>query len=61
VSGHRPKDIVDSLEVGITPKVVICDQGTNNISMQKLFRVTRLKPFITFEEENIYFFMTVHI
>jgi len=24
--------------------------------MQKLFGVTRLKPFITFEEENIYLF-----
>ena len=43
-------------KVGIKPKVVICDQGTNNISMQKLFGIIRLKPFITFEEENIHFF-----
>ncbi|KAE9527913.1 hypothetical protein AGLY_012737 [Aphis glycines] len=35
--------------------VIICDQGSNNLKMRKLFNVTKEKPYITFNNENVFF------
>jgi len=41
---------------GLIPKVIICDQGTNNVAMRKLFGITLEYRFITFDCEQKYFF-----
>ncbi|KAF0711482.1 Transposable element P transposase, partial [Aphis craccivora] len=61
VKGYRLKQIVARTitklkEIGLIPKVVVCDQGTNNLCMRNLFGVTETKPYIHFEGEKIYFF-----
>lgn len=53
ILAHTINKIID---VGLIPKIIICDQGTNNIGMRNLFRVTQTQPFISFNGENIYFF-----
>lgn len=42
-------------ECGLIPKVVICDQGSNNLKMRKLFNVTKENPYITYNNENVFF------
>ncbi|XP_022161765.1 uncharacterized protein LOC111027676 [Myzus persicae] len=61
VSGFRLKnimtDVINKVEdAGFIPKVIICDQGTNNIGMRNLFGATQTQPFININDENIYFF-----
>lgn len=61
VKGYRLKQIVAHTktklkEIGLIPKMMICDQRTNNLSMRNLFGVTYTRPYINFESENIYFF-----
>lgn len=61
VSCKNLKDILAQtinkiIDVGLIPKIIIWDQGTNNIGMRNLFRVTQTQPFINFNGENIYFF-----
>jgi len=61
VKGYMLKQIVAHTitklkEIGLIPKVMICDQGTNNLCMHNLFGVTYTRPYINFEGENIYFF-----
>ncbi|KAE9522538.1 hypothetical protein AGLY_017059 [Aphis glycines] len=58
VTGDRLKCIVEYTitklnECGLIPKVIICDQGSNNLKMRKLFNVTKEKPYITFNNENL--------
>jgi len=60
VSGDRLKQIMihtiqKLIECGLIPKVIICDQGSNNMKMRKLFGVTMEKPYITYNNENIFF------
>jgi len=60
VIGDRLKCIVEYTitklnECGLIPKVVICDQGSNNLKMRKLFNVTKENPFITYNNENVFF------
>ncbi|CAI6345839.1 unnamed protein product [Macrosiphum euphorbiae] len=60
VAGDRLKCIVEYTitklsECGLIPKVVICDQGSNNLKMRKLLNVTKEKPFITYNNENVFF------
>ncbi|KAL4088545.1 hypothetical protein QTP88_023639 [Uroleucon formosanum] len=60
VTGDQLKCIVEYTitklnECGFIPKVVICDQGSNNLKMRKLFNVTKENPFITYNNENLFF------
>ncbi|KAL4113920.1 hypothetical protein QTP88_017472 [Uroleucon formosanum] len=60
VTGDRLKCIVEYTitkfnECGLIPKVVICDQGSNNLKMRKLFNVTKENSFITYNNENVFF------
>jgi len=43
------------IECGLIPKVIICDQGSNNMKMRKLCGVTLEKPYITYNNEKIFF------
>lgn len=61
VPGPKVKDIIlmaiTKLQLAnFIPKVVVCDQGSNNIQARKLLNITREKPFININGENIYFF-----
>eukprot|EP00102_Acyrthosiphon_pisum_P020139 XP_016657349.1 PREDICTED: uncharacterized protein LOC107882849 [Acyrthosiphon pisum] len=61
VSGFRLKNIITDVinkvkDAGFIPKVILCDQGTNNIGMRNVFGATQTQPFINFNGENIYFF-----
>ena len=61
MAGHYIKElvlfIVNQLQaVGLVPKAVVCDQGSNNIKVRKLLGVTAEKPFIQVNGENTYFF-----
>jgi len=61
VSSFRLKYIITDVinkfkDAGFIPKVIICDQGTNNIGMRNLFGATQTQLFINFKGENIYFF-----
>ncbi|KAL4096704.1 hypothetical protein QTP88_021607 [Uroleucon formosanum] len=57
VTGDRLKCIVEYTitklnECGLIPKVVICDQGSNNLKMRKLFNVRKKNPLLTYSNEN---------
>ncbi|KAE9524351.1 hypothetical protein AGLY_015390 [Aphis glycines] len=41
------------INCGLIPKDIICDQGSNNIKMRKLFKVTIEKPYITYINEKL--------
>jgi len=41
--------------IGLIPKIVVCDQGTNNQQLRKILGVTSDFPFITHDEDKIYF------
>lgn len=41
--------------IGLIPKIVVCDQGTNNQQLRKILGVTSDFPFITHDEDTIYF------
>jgi len=61
VSSSNFKDIlihtIDKVrDAGFIPKVIICDQGTNNIGMRNQLNVTDIQPLINYNGENIYFF-----
>lgn len=60
ISGNKLKTIIIDIIIklkstGLIPKVIICDQGTNNQQLRKLLKVTSEEPFITFEGEKIFF------
>lgn len=59
VSGNYLKNIlinaIDKLtNCGLIPKVIISDQGSNNLKMRRLFGITNENPFITYNNNNIY-------
>jgi len=60
VKGYKLKQFAHTItkfkKTRLIPKVIICDQGTNNLCMRNLFGVTYTKPYIHFEGEKIYFF-----
>lgn len=41
--------------IDLIPKVIICDQGTNNQKLRNLLKITIDESFLTFEDEKIYF------
>ncbi|KAF0705440.1 Uncharacterized protein FWK35_00028697, partial [Aphis craccivora] len=41
-------------ECGLIPKVVICDQLSNNLKMRKLFNVTKENPLITYNNKIVW-------
>lgn len=41
--------------IDLIPKVIICNQGTNNQKLRYLLKITIDEPFLTFEDEKIYF------
>jgi len=41
--------------IGLIPKLVVCDQGTNNQQLCRILNVTSEFPFITYNEDKIYF------
>jgi len=41
---------------GFIVKLVVCDQGTSNVSMRKLLNVTANEPFLTVNGQKIFFF-----
>lgn len=53
ILAHTINKIID---VGLIPKILVCDQETNNIGMRNVFGVTQTQPFTNFNGENIYFF-----
>lgn len=59
VFGYNIKNIIAyTIQIfkyaGLIPN--ICDQGTNNVAMRKMFGVTRDCPYFIFDDEKIYFF-----
>jgi len=67
ISGVKLKTIISSTiqkisSINLLPKVIICDQGTNNQQLRKLFGVTINEPWITYENNKIFFmYDTLHL
>lgn len=60
ISGVKLKTIVSSTihkihSINIIPKVIICNQGTNNLQLRKLLGVTKNEPWIIYEDNKIFF------
>ena len=47
--------------IGLHPTVVVCDQGSTNQQMFKLFNITPTKPFIEINENKIFLCTTLRI
>ena len=61
MGGDRLKDIIINvvkkiMATGFIPKVVVCDQGSNNLKMRSLLGITECKPFIEVSSNKVYFF-----
>jgi len=41
--------------IDLIPKIIICNQGTNNQKLRNLLKRTIDESFLTFEDEKIYF------
>lgn len=59
ISGWKLKTIIMTTikklkSIDLIPKVIICDQGTNNQKLRNLLKITIDEPFLTFEDEKIY-------
>lgn len=60
ISGVKLKTIISSTihkiySINLIPKVIICDQGTNNQQLRKLLVVTKNEPWIIYEDNKIFF------
>jgi len=60
ISGLKLKTIIMTTikklkSIDLIPKVIICEQGTNNQKLRNLLKITIDEPFLTFEDEKIYF------
>lgn len=60
ISGLKLKSIIMTTikklkSIDLIPKVIICDQGTNNWKLINLLKITIDEPILTFEDEKIYF------
>ncbi|KAL2102037.1 hypothetical protein ACEWY4_003798 [Coilia grayii] len=49
------KECIDNIKaIGLLPKVVVCDQGANNVSLFKQLGITPEKPFFMYADEKIF-------
>ena len=66
MNGELLKDIVlqsigNVQDAGFVPKVIVTDQGSNNVLMRTLLGVTDSKPYVEVNGEKIFSSMLLHI
>ena len=54
--GELLKECVNKVkDIGLIPKLVVCDQGSNNVKMYKDLSITEEKTHLIFDDNKVYF------